>query len=130
MKVELVNSGPMAAIADTLQKLFDLQAEALLSSRTESPANTTNIGTTPPAKDDGSPFYKPAYFKQWHIGDELLRRNATNSKKYTPGKVRRQKQSPRTGSKGKQSTYWYSEPDVKRAWPERFATFKDPPTKA
>lgn len=70
-------------------------------------------------KDDGRPFYKPAYFEQWNIGNELLRRNGTNGKKCVEGKVRRVKRKPATG-KGKRRVYWYSEPDARKRWPDRF----------
>jgi hypothetical protein len=76
----------------------------------------------PPAADDGSPFYKPSYFKKYNIGDELLRRNATGGRKYAPGKVRRINKQP---SRDKRKFYWYSEPDARRCWPHRFA---DPDT--
>jgi len=74
----------------------------------------------PGIPDDGRPFYKPSYFQTWGIGDELLRRNSTDKKKYVEGKVRRQKKKPATG-KGKRAVYWYSEPDVQKRWPDRFA---------
>jgi hypothetical protein len=70
--------------------------------------------------DDGGPFYKPAYFSRWAIGDELLRRNASDEKEYTEGRVRRQRKRPANG-KGGRAVYWYSEPDARRRWPDRFA---------
>jgi len=69
--------------------------------------------------DIGEPFYKPSYFKQWNIGDELLRRNSHDGSEYLKGKVRRQHQMPKSG-KGKRPTYKYSEPDIKKCWPEKF----------
>ena len=74
----------------------------------------------PEIADVGKPFYKPAHFRQWKIGDELLRRNATDDKKYIEGKVRRVKKEPASG-KGKRAVYWYSFPDVRKRWPEKFA---------
>jgi hypothetical protein len=70
-----------------------------------------------PAEEDGGPFYKPHYFDRFHIGDELLRRNATDSQQYVPGKVRRRDQQT---VEGKRAVYWYSEPDARRRWPDRF----------
>ena len=78
----------------------------------------------PESPDDGGPFYKPAHFTKWNIGGELVRRNSTDGKKYIEGKVRRQKQAPRTGKKAKRPTYWYSEPDAKKCWPDKFASAK------
>jgi hypothetical protein len=73
--------------------------------------------------DDGSPFYRPSYFKKYNIGDELLRRNATGGKKHVPGKVRRvNKQTVR----GKKAVYWYSEPDARKCWPHKFADAGEP----
>ena len=79
--------------------------------------------------DDGSPFYKPSYFQTWGIGDELLRRNSTDKKKYVEGKVRRLKKKPSTG-KGKRAVYWYSEPDTRKCWPDKFATVENQSAKA
>ena len=47
MKVELVNSGPIAAIAGTLEKFFDMQAKAQSSSGEESSAEATGIEPSP-----------------------------------------------------------------------------------
>jgi hypothetical protein len=78
---------------------------------------------------DGRPFYNPSYFQTWSIGDELLRRNSTDKKKYVEGKVRRQKKKPATG-KGKRAVYWYSEPDTRKCWPDKFATVENQSAKA
>lgn len=118
------DESPWQTHADLVAWCGELLAEAE-ATHTKQGSVSNGIGIMPPANDDGSPFYKPAYFKKWYIGDELLRKNAISSKKYTPGKIRRKKQPPRTGSKGKRSTYWYSEPDVQKAWPDRFATAKN-----
>ena len=81
----------------------------------------------PPAANvpaaDGSPFYKPAHFKKWNIGDEVLRKNSSDESEYIDGKVRRQKQ-PNSG-KGKRAVYWYSEPDVRKRWPHKFVDTKE-----
>jgi hypothetical protein len=75
---------------------------------------------SPAGPDDGTPFYKPAYFAEYgNIGDELLRRNATNGSRYVVGKVRRQLKNP-PRREGKRPVYWYSQPDVRKCWPERF----------
>lgn len=78
--------------------------------------------------DDGEPFYKPKYFQQWDIDDELLRRNAITGKQYTEGKVRRIKKKPASG-KGKRAVYWYSEPDARRRWPDLFKIAEDDRTR-
>jgi len=88
-----------------------------------------SVALTPPGQGlgagdlpgDGSPFYKPIYFMNWDIGDELLRRNSTDEQAHRPGKVRRQKQAPRNGKKPARATYHYSELDARRLWPEKFA---------
>jgi len=83
-------------------------------------------GDTP---GDGKPFYKPKYFaQQWDIDDELLRRNAITGKQYTEGKVRRIEKKPASG-KGKRAVYWYSEPDARRRWPDRFKIAEDDRTR-
>jgi len=110
--------------------------------RTIASEGTSNDGGPKPSKeqpwaDDGAPFYKPSYFTQWNIGDDLLRKNVTDSKEYTEGKVRRQKKKPssttgkppakgkRLKSKGRhRAVFWYSEPDARKRWPERFAETK------
>ena len=78
------------------------------------PGETANAPVVPRKPDDGEPFYKPKYFLKWHIGDELLRRNATNETTHIEGKVRRIEKRSATG-KGKRPVYWYSEPDVLQA---------------
>lgn len=83
----------------------------------------------PPIPDDGKPFYKPMYFKQRRIGDELLRRNANDGKKYVESRVRRIRRKPVSGT-GKRPVYWYSEPDAKRCWPDKFAGGKSGPAKS
>ena len=47
MKVELVNSGPMATIAGALEKLLDMQTKASSSSGEESSAKATGIEPSP-----------------------------------------------------------------------------------
>lgn len=69
------------------------------------------------AAEDGAPFYKPSYFKEYNINDELLRRNAVQSALHVPGKVRRISKQTRQGRRG---VYWYSEPDARACWPDRF----------
>jgi len=108
-------------------------------------SSTQPAGATPQANpkkqsspDDRDPFYKPVYFKQSNIGDELLRRNATDLKEYTEGKVRRQRKqpssttrkSPAKGKRGKgkgraRPVYWYSEPDGRKRWLHLFAETKE-----
>jgi hypothetical protein len=102
-----------------------------------------------PAVDNGAPFYKPSYFTKWNIGDELLRRNGTDEIAFTQGKVRRKRQSPSGGelampakktakkakkgrsTKGKpRPVYWYSEPDTRKRWPDRFAATTGAPPKS
>lgn len=75
--------------------------------------------------DDGEPFLKPKYFETQNIGGELLRRNATNGKKYVEGKVRRIKKASASGKKGKRAVYWYSDPDTRKCWPDRFKAAED-----
>jgi hypothetical protein len=83
---------------------------------------------TPDAAAPGEPFYKPKYFQQWDIDDELLRRNAVTGKQYTESKVRRIKKKPASG-KGKRAVYWYSEPDARRCWPDLFKIAEDDRTR-
>ena len=93
-----------------------MQDQGLL--RADNSADTSATETAEAPAADGSPFYKPAHFKQYNIGDELLRRNATSGKRYVPGKVRRINKQTRRGKRG---FYWYSEPDARACWPHRFS---------
>jgi hypothetical protein len=122
----------------------------------EMPVNTLLTGE--PAADGnadlsqangGSPFYKPAYFQKWKISDDLLRRNAIDGSVFKAGKVRRQNITPsnstiklpanrtakprkgkRISTKGKpRPVYWYSEPDARKRWPEKFSAVQKQPPK-
>jgi hypothetical protein len=88
------------------------------------------------ATDDGGPFYKPSYFTKWNISDEILRRNSIDANVYIPGKVRRQPavsnatihnvkvkrtKRNRSGKGHPRPTYWYSESDARKRWPDKFA---------
>jgi hypothetical protein len=100
------------------------QLDSWIRKCSEAAAGESRSRDALPDAAPGAPFYKPSYFKQWYIGDDLLRRNATNGKKYVEGKVRRVKKAPARG-KGKRGVYWYSEPDTRKRWPEKFKIAED-----
>jgi hypothetical protein len=132
----------------------DLAEKGAAVAQAGQPGEST--GTTPqadvkeqPLAGDGSPFYKPAYFQKWKISDELLRRNTTDGKAFKESKVRRRNIMPsnstiklsanrtakprtgkRVGTKGKpRPVYWYSEPDARKRWPEKFSVVEKQPPK-
>jgi hypothetical protein len=93
------------------------------------PAQDVKAAAAEPPADDGRPFYKPAHFQQWKIGDDLLRKNRSDEGKYTEGKVRRERKKPASG-KGKRPVYWYSEPDARKRWPDKFLLVDNTPAKS
>lgn len=138
-------------IQTMIQVLGKGQAEGGIS-RSATPAIATPpASVTEPRDPPGGPFFKPSHFRQWGIGDELLRRNATDGEVYVEGKVRRRKRSAgmadaksvasarSTGKKSKRPSapkgrsrpsYGYSESDARRCWPEKFAAIENRPRKA
>jgi hypothetical protein len=157
----MVNVGNWGEGANAFAKAFEgMQAKTAAAGTTAAPpaAQRSPEAKQPPAPtaaqpkadtaeqppaDDGTPFYKPSHFKQWNVGDELLRKNATDLKKFTEGKVRRQRKRPssttaKSPAKGKRRkgkvrtrpVYWYSEPDARKRWPDRFAATPETPPKS
>ena len=95
------------------------EAQAPAKPQADKPGMDATAAAAEAQADDGRPFYRPAYFKRWNIGDDHLRKNAIDKGEYIEGKVRRDPKNPASG-KGKRPVYWYSEPDARKRWPDKF----------
>jgi hypothetical protein len=132
----------LGILSDANRRAYDDAVTDLVCLRDKLTAATLPVSAAQSgAPADGDPFYKPAFFKKWNIGDELLRRNATDAQEYAEGKVRRQRKQPssttakspaqvKRGKGDPRPVYWYSEPDARRRWPEKFAGGKDSPSQS
>lgn len=120
MTVITDSGADLPALDAVLREIYvaGLRLEAEIGQTGEWPQIGEMKNATP--TDDGSPFCKPLHFRQWNIGDEALRKSATDETEYVVGKVRRKKRN----AEGKSDVFGYSEPDAKKLWPEKFITTK------